>query len=862
MDTEIRVSPSESRPTHDVSFENLATGEKVGLAIKGKGAPINPTAMQRNPMRRVALKTSSGELEYSDYDEPWFPNAQSTWYGGRGSEIFEDDKSKFYDNHHTNTTLDHVMLGPLERVTKGLRSQDFYLPTESFEWISILNDSTKYIADSFVASDTYDAEYLEFYVRKYKDPVEDLTIKIIEDSSGPLGSELFSDTISPSDLEDSGSTKYRIALSTVPLTSSSTYWVLFYSPSGKSDECWEIGCELTSGAKKSTDGSTWADATKSLFFRVMDSGDDNSIIFFDLRYAKYCLKNPLTGAPEVYINGDRGAADANTGNLDTLVDATKSWTTDEFVGAIVMVISGTGVAEDKRFRKITANDGTTLTVDRDWLIEHDTTTEYVIIGADTWREVTGHGITAPVTNIFTANEVVYFCQGQSVNVRKGTFTSGAHAWKNDGTNKYDALYIVYDPIDDVMVLGVKNGVTPEVFKASPVSWGANHSFSSIYTFKDNYGHVNNIIGYGSPELPYIIREGHVFYYSDSKMAKLQLDELSSVMEYNNGRAACTSNVYLVFSIGASIQQYYSSELVDIGYNRGVGLPSNRRGLPNLIMSYPGKIFAANDASPDGYSSIMVKSGNGWSELYRANYIGEKIDSMIFCPSFGTTPDKMFVALGSDVIWLYFPSSAESPDNDSNMRYINEGYVESPWMYLKQYDMEKLWHSISLFSENLTDDGINVRFEYKLDSDDDWSRVISEFEDSPTQKEVISEEYVAVNGRRFKYRAYISTNDLSITPKILAVVIEAVGRLGVKWGYSFDVTIEDEDVNSVARPDKLYIAKDKWELLDSWADGLTALKMRSTYKQYDDKYVFIDPTPSSPAKKHAESYVHKIIATEF
>lgn len=59
----------------------------------------------------------------------------------------------------------------------------------------------------------------------------------------------------------------------------------------------------------------------------------------------------------------------------TLVDGTKSWTPDALIGKFVVLVGSTGIGQ---MRKITDNDGTTLTVSPAWYINPDGTTSYKI----------------------------------------------------------------------------------------------------------------------------------------------------------------------------------------------------------------------------------------------------------------------------------------------------------------------------------------------------------------------------------------------------------------------------------------------------------------------------------------------------
>ncbi len=69
-----------------------------------------------------------------------------------------------------------------------------------------------------------------------------------------------------------------------------------------------------------------------------------------------------------------GWATSSTNN--TLTDTTKSWETDAFVNAYVVIINGTNNGEQK---KIIGNTNNTLTVDSNWTTNPNTSSQYVII---------------------------------------------------------------------------------------------------------------------------------------------------------------------------------------------------------------------------------------------------------------------------------------------------------------------------------------------------------------------------------------------------------------------------------------------------------------------------------------------------
>jgi len=145
-------------------------------------------------------------------------------------------------------------------------------------------------------------------------------------------------------------------------------------------------------------------------------GTDMPGIFFEYKGALYFVSIPAGGTDStIYINGDRGAADANTGALTTLVDALKSWTVNEWAGAIVVLTAGPGADEPKNWRTISSNTATALTVSPAWDVTHTTSTEYIITKTNIWTSQ--QAVSSPVTDVAVSGDVVFFACGFDANTK-------------------------------------------------------------------------------------------------------------------------------------------------------------------------------------------------------------------------------------------------------------------------------------------------------------------------------------------------------------------------------------------------------------------------------------------------------------
>lgn len=857
------VSPDQIKRTHHIS---LSDGQKTlgFIAVDGKGNAA-PFSITRAPVNRTALKTTSGSQTYSDFEPPWSPVAQEDWSGGSGILDFDDNITRFWDANRINTTFTKKMfLGPQETYTTGLRNQVNNLPGD-LTWTAMKPGSREYIAALFTANANFSAANIYIHVRRVGTPASSLTVELCSSSAGEPDAVLQTATITTTNINDTDARFYKAAITAEALSSGTLYWIKIYSSGGTDQDHWKVGVNNTGGAsKESSDGATWSMSSVDLYYRVTDAETVKYPILFRYLYAQYLILNGDSGAPALYINGDRGVADANTGVLTTLVDATKSWTNDEWIGSIVYIFKGTGSSERQPWRTITDNNGTTLTVDAAWKITHDTTTEYVIFNSSKWTEITGHGLTAPVMDVCVVNNYCYLCQGDDVAIMRwraynnsGTFTNQFAA---DSTNKAMFLEPTRES-DSVLYLWRANnkdasGDISLSRAASPTTW-ADLSFGTAIPLRDQLGKITQLQEYD--QKCWVMREGSVFAAAGTKVDEINLREIHTMMESTNGMAVTVQNVYLFFNLGAGIERYYSSSMDDVGPNRDDGLPTDKQGVVSVLLAYPGRYMAAIDGGASGASSVMMHNGTGWHNIYTAPAAGLRILAIDFQPIQSTVSDRLWVCVGSDVIWLPFPSLTLDPTKDSNYHFAHYGNFTSGWIYVGMVDAFKFFKSLKLFAENLTDAGQIVEAEYQIDDSDEWIPLDKAFDTSPVQ-EIDLKENFGVMGKRLRFRLHLYTNDNSKTPLIKTTVIENISQVAVKYSYGFMYRVADGDVNLLGESAEIS-AGDFQDTIDDWAANLTPLVQRAWRERFDNKTVFIDPTQSSPIHENSEGYIEKLTTVE-
>ena len=174
------------------------------------------------------------------------------------------------------------------------------------------------------------------------------------------------------------------------ITPRTTAWYLIGGATDKSTNYWVIQTDSGANGFRSADGSTWAANIPAAYYRVLSAAPNpltGMCLFVDYKRTQYMITQPVAGNSYIYMNGDKGAADDNSAAKSTLIDATKCWVVNQWIGAKVIITAGPGAEESKPWRDITENDGTTLTVSPAWYVSHTTATEYAIVNTDKWSVV-------------------------------------------------------------------------------------------------------------------------------------------------------------------------------------------------------------------------------------------------------------------------------------------------------------------------------------------------------------------------------------------------------------------------------------------------------------------------------------------
>ena len=386
---------------------------------------------------------------------------------------------------------------------------------------------------------------------------------------------------------------------------------------------------------------------------------------------------------------------------------------------------------------------------------------------------------------------------------------------------------------------------------------------------DNYGKITRLFEYGAEQEKtlWVFQEGMVSSIVKTEgtidtynLDRINIDELQTTADQWNAKAVGTADVYLMWGWLNGLQRYYNTQLEGKGPDHDEGLPEDMRGRVTQILSYPSNTFISIDAGKNGYSSIMMFNQNGWHNIYKAPNKGERIHDIAFQPIYGERPDRLWANVGDDIIWLTMPSKILYAPHDPNAEYTHESVVVSSLITGGMAEVMKLWQSLSIMADNLGDT-CWIEADYQLDDEKEWHPIPENpYNVSPQQEEDFAAENESVNGKKMRYRLRLQTTDMHQTPKVNVVLIKELGKVDVKFSYSFSFR------NVKYKPDLTgeYEEVEPYELdaiLDKWANSLATLRLNSVYKIFDNKKVFLDAVQTSVIREKSEGYLGQITVTE-
>lgn len=380
--------------------------------------------------------------------------------------------------------------------------------------------------------------------------------------------------------------------------------------------------------------------------------------------------------------------------------------------------------------------------------------------------------------------------------------------------------------------------------------------------------AENITGveiYDDPERFWIFTEGEIGYMQNDIYTPIPLREIRSLRSMYNGLASAVAGVYLYFSMGfGRVMRYFRQNIDSIGPDRDAGLPADRKGYISAMVAYPGdKLIIAVDGGRLCYSCIVMWSGNGWHELYRSPRINQPIRSLYVQSLDGSDTQRLWFSMRNDVLWLPItPNPAIDPD----YRFAHEGHLITSWMYANKQALEKVYHNLSLFAENLEYTppySYIIEVDYQKDSDSTWTALPSAFSTSPVQTvDMTSTANATVSGRRIRFRYRFQTTSPKVSPRLMTSVLKAYAIQEIKFGYAFTTKLSEDDLSIDLEGDEIGSANYSTRVetaqakMDLWAASMTKLTFNAVYSGFDDKDVYLKSIPVQPLTMLADDQIEE------
>lgn len=777
MATRAKVNPNTSTPTHTISLSDGV--QTFGLRLEGDYKYI-----QQTPQTPSTLMINQQGSEFGDFDPSMSHIQQTEWYGGRASERFVEDQTRYYDAKNlwtTSTGLTHPSL-QWRYVIGDYLVQNALQLAKNYAWRSVANNT---YSVKFTNAATLSAKNVQMWIRKIGNPGT-LTIEIRTNSSNAPTSTIVTNataTATGSTITDEDVHYHTFVFSNAASLSASTdYHLVIYGASTDNiQNHWEVMTSNYSSTAPysytSVDRSTWTATTYNLYYRI-------------------------TAAPTA-----------------------QKWKFFQLQGSLYAVI-----LESSKLYKIEAS-----------------TDSYGNKSYDDFKttEVTGHGLNL-IKDVFVVNNIAYFAQGSGYVIRRWKPDATAPVWADDGTNKADKFCDHSTAAEGAVIARYYRGsTTSNTIAFSPIQdWGTNLKFGT--NSKLGKGDpVSSIISYQGKL--YVFKTDSIWTIDGNGTIYKFNSKVDDANTATNGRASIEHGQYLYFSLDKSLEQLYGSNITDVGPHHGAGLPSSRVGFVSAMENAFNQLFVAIDGDT-GYSAIMLFDGVNYHEVWRAPEAGKSISTLYWYSNKDMAYPYLFFDYGGQICFIKYPDFGFNPSKDTGMYYAPEADLITSTFDMNITRRPKYFNEFSVISKNLYDSrsdfsisthitaDSHVEVYYQVDNDinsENWNRVGTIYT-SPFGSVNIDRSNVYAIRLKLK----LITSDASKPPIINATVLEGFARTPIK--YQWVMRIKTSSVQSTMtgapdhNPDKLY----SW--LEEKAKSAEVCTVHSSLVKLHNKRVMIEP----------------------
>lgn len=831
--------------THRITLSDGTT--TLGLILcDPKGNPIKEGIDEAaNPVTALQVSNSGGG--YDNYTQPYSPIPQVDWSGGLGIEYADQDMTRYLDGNACDTSLGKI-------IPAGSAGSSYNGPTES---VSLAESSNWDALAAYYFSLTPGAlalKRVDLYVKVTEPCTITWSFRVTNDVGGPGGTVdtigVASGTWEFTAAEVGGAWKRVNVVAT--LAAATKYWFCLeaVTPSGTAAE--SLSYSASTGNSVTTSGGTVIHANSAYAHKLYANTQDG-FRFFIYRGQIYAVTVSSDGsAVRLYQGGYRGAAASNAGRLMKYLVSGVSMPYS--MGGAAVIIAGPGTREEQNYRSIIVGGGTSQEVSPPWRTTHTAATEYVVNNTGAtgppWLEVTGHGLTGPITDICIVDDRVYFCQGDAANIRRMVYTTaGGHAWTDEGAQAdYMKMFTDTDGKKRIFMAVAASSMVYKCEVAVAMSTRTQVNNSLAVGSGDSW--ITNLAVYDDPQRAFVLKEDGFGSISNDVYGPIPISQaMKAVASRRNGRAVCANDRFLYFSMGPKLMRYYSGDLSNIGPDRDYGLPANRRGDIVDVVPYPGGVlYAAIDAGWDGYSSVLKHNGQGWCEIWRAP-LGERVTNIIIQNIPGKAYQYLRVGCGD---YIYTIPIAANPLQASGFYFAGTASLETGWYRTAYKDIVKFFNAVKLF---LVPDNQLVTVYYRTEPGAAWTFLGSWGDDSGEEIEFNATNVVAndVTGTRIQLKIEMSQLSSSYPSGVEQLVLTTVTRIPTKKAWHITARVFDQSIDLRGKMDPRSAAEIK-AVLEGWANSehyaKRLLVQSSDFEVFHNKRVFIEPASLRPLRADA------------
>lgn len=447
---------------------------------------------------------------------------------------------------------------------------------------------------------------------------------------------------------------------------------------------------------------------------------------------------------------------------------------------------------------------------------------------------TGSAISGQCTSATVINGLGWLAFGNANPVMQFDHNGGAPRLYADAAVKADLITNAMHPSAGSMLFTANND-TWAVRRFAPVAYGANLAAAGdTWNFGQNY----NIIGLAAVGQDVVVRQTYGLF----KITYNVTLNNEVVVDLNSGlRSALESATYVpILNVGDLFFYPNQFSLIksslnsgahqDIGLWRGSGVPDGRQGVVSSMCIGAGEgIYVGVDAGT-GVSSVWFYDFVAWHEVWRAWKAGIRVRNIFWQPQTSTTPARLFINAGNDLVYIDQPDNSPNPQNDADTQYLWEGYVTSTIHDFDTFQLKKLFEYMDVISRNLGNN-VTVEIDYQTDRNigtETWIPNAARLVSSPRSraKLAVGDAYL------IRYRLRLLTSTKSTSPLIRAVIMAGVARTPLKRQWNLTIPIGS------GQPDYKYDTLYDW-FLDA-SRGTNTVRMYSGPQNMDNISVLIQP----------------------